>query len=64
MLSKLPSYWLSNPGNLLTSNKIAPAFRYQTVTKARADVPAEWGSLRLSFLLSLAPADPEQSAKG
>ena len=29
-----------------------------------ADVPTEWGSLTHLFLLSLALADPEQSAKG
>lgn len=52
------------PGNLLVSNKTATLRRYQTVTKARQETSANWGSLRLSFLLSLAPADPEQSAKG
>jgi hypothetical protein len=55
--SILPSYRKPLPGNLLQ-------FRYQTVTKARADVPPEWGSLTQFFLLSLALADPEQSAKG
>jgi hypothetical protein len=53
-----------NPGNLLVSNKTATFRRYQIVTKARQRMPTKWGSLRLSFLLSLALADPEQSAKG
>jgi hypothetical protein len=55
--SILPSYRFCNPGNLLQ-------FRYQIVTKARQRLPTEWGSLTHLFLLSLALADPEQSAKG
>lgn len=43
---------------------MTPPFRYQTVTKASKRLTPEWGSLRPSFLLSLALADPEQSAKG
>ena len=55
--SILPSYRKPLPGNLLQ-------FRYQTVTKARQRFPPEWGSLTHLFLLSLDPAEPEQSAKG
>jgi hypothetical protein len=57
MPSKLTSYWLSNPGNLLQ-------LCYQTVTKARAVTAQQMGETPTFFLLSLALADPEQSAKG
>jgi hypothetical protein len=56
-----------SPATLLLSQEAhskSPANRYETVTKARGINPHQMGEPAPFFLLSLALADPEQSAKG